>query len=748
MLLRLAPMLLTFVFLLCVSAICVDAGDSHLHVRSDSSYGNPPHRVRFKASVSSPAIDFRQYKLQSWYEDRENKTSLEDDGRTIRMVGNAAKMIEVNYQITPATLLEFDFRCDVQGEVHGIGLANDTKLDITAASRIFVLYGTEGWGAANTTYRHYDPHSDRQRWMRFRLPVGQTYQGRFKYLVFMNDHDVASPNADSRFRNVTLSEAGIPVRDHIIRWDFGDGKSVTGKWDVEHTFQTAGQFVVTTAVTDKRGVTRKHTANIVVKQPSHVRRRLFLDDRDIERIQGARRIANRALKHPDNPVIVGDKPWDAYRPQVYGTVLFDDRQKRFRMWYLAWGSHVLSPAPEPIVDGIKRIGHTSKVGYAESQDGYQWSKPPLGIVDYNGSKKNGLVNIGRDNPEGVSIVYQPDDPNPARRYKAIYWEHKVAPKGEPIGREILDQDPRPDGMWVSFSKHGLHWQDYKHNPVISQGSDTGQCVLYDPKLKKYVLYSRLGVGRRISRTTSDDFLKWSKPKLVFAADQRDPPGTQVYGSGFCIYEDHYIGLPWMFYQALNQKIDVQLLHSRDGISWHRTAGRERIIPNGPEGAWDSGIIFTACQPVVTDDRIFIYYFGIQGDHHGHPERDWEESQKYYRGGIGVATLRRDGWVSLDLPYTGGSVITKPLTVPAPGQGDTTPRLILNTNAYTGDVRVTVLDENNGPVRGFEESNNLHGDFLRTEVTWPSGQTLAKLTGRKVKLKIHGRLAKLYSYWFE
>ena len=72
----------------------------------------------------------------------------------------------------------------------------------------------------------------------------------------------------------------------------------------------------------------------------------------------------------------------------------------------------------------------------------------------------------------------------------------------------------------------------------------------------------------------------------------------------------------MFYQAKDQRIDVQLIHSRDGIRWHRTAGRERVIPNGPEGAWDSGIIFTASHPVVLEDRILIYYFGIQGDHHG------------------------------------------------------------------------------------------------------------------------------------
>jgi hypothetical protein len=64
------------------------------------------------------------------------------------------------------------------------------------------------------------------------------------------------------------------------------------------------------------------------------------------------------------------------------------------------------------------------------------------------------------------------------------------------------------------------------------------------------------------------------------------------------------------------------------------------------------------------------------------------------------------------------------------------------------VKVTLLDEDNQPIPGFHESNNLHGDFLRVEVTWPHGRTLADLVDRRVKLNSHGRLAKLYSFWFE
>lgn len=485
--------------------------------------------------------------------------------------------------------------------------------------------------------------------------------------------------------------------------------------------------------------------NLAAESRSPSKRILFLDDSAIESVQNALRVMNPPLKYPGNPILTGDSPWDAYRPQLYGAVLHDSNENVFKMWYLSIPSHILSNEPSPTVGGVRRISHTTLVAYATSKDGVQWRKPHLGIVDFNGSKENGLVDIGRDNSEGVSVIYEPHDPNPDRRYKAIFWEHTVEPNdGRP--QPPFSGDTRADGMWVAFSRDGLHWVNYEHNPVIGSGSDSGQTVLFDPELKKYILFSRVNVGRRISRATSDDFIHWTNAELVFAADEQDSPQAEIYGAGFCIYEGHYLGLPWMFHVSTNQKIDVQLIQSPDGINWHRLGNRQPFIPNGPEGAWDSGIIFTACAPVILEDRILIYYFGMVGDHHGHPQRGWEESKKYYRGALGVATLRRDGWVSFDLPFVGGSVTTKQLLVPTEADGKA-PALFLNTNAFTGDVLVSLLDESGSPIPGFENSNNLHGDFLRAEVTWP-GHTLGELAGRTVKLKIHGRLAKLYSFWFE
>jgi len=123
--------------------------------------------------------------------------------------------------------------------------------------------------------------------------------------------------------------------------------------------------------------------------------------------------------------------------------MHDKQRDVFGMWYLSMSSHVLSPNPEPIVQGFKRIGHPTLVANAESKKGYQWTKSSLGVLDLNTPPQSEVVHMGRVNTEGVSIVDQPDDPNPKRRDKAIFWEYKVTPRGE----RIISNGP--EGAWAS-----------------------------------------------------------------------------------------------------------------------------------------------------------------------------------------------------------------------------------------------------------------------------------------------------------
>ncbi len=125
--------------------------------------------------------------------------AIEDGGLTLRIVGNGWKKVAIPYTITASTVLEFDFTSSAEGEVHGIGFDVDDTIDNPI--RIFQLYGTQVYG--NQSYNNYVSGSGT---VHYTIPVGTVYTGSFLYLTFTNDHDVASPNGESVFSNITIHE--------------------------------------------------------------------------------------------------------------------------------------------------------------------------------------------------------------------------------------------------------------------------------------------------------------------------------------------------------------------------------------------------------------------------------------------------------------------------------------------------------------------------------------------------------------
>ncbi len=380
------------------------------------------------------------------------------------------------------------------------------------------------------------------------------------------------------------------------------------------------------------------------------------------------------------------------------------------------------------------------MGYAESQDGFHWTLPNLGLVNYNGSTDNNICRIARTNAEGIAVIHDPQDPAPDRRYKAFYWEHG---SGNRPDQGITDISV--NGMSVSFSADGKKWSNHPHNPVIALGSDTGQQAIYDPTLKKYVVFGRFGAGgRKIARAESDDFVHWSSPRLVLQADPNDGPRTQIYGMGITLYEGQYIGLPWMFHEGNSWKIDAQLATSRDGIHWTRVAQGTPFLPNGSAESWDAGIIFTASQPLqVAGDQVFIFYSASRHDHNytqrptaGTPE--WDEYWENIKCSTGVATLRRDGFISLDAPKNPGTVVTKTFQWP------TDQELYVNVDASSGSLQVEVVDDKGQPVHDSQSSQTITGDQLRAKIKWPNAPTALPA---KIRLKFTILDASLYSFWF-
>ena len=110
-------------------------------------------------------------------------------------------------------------------------------------------------------------------------------------------------------------------------------------------------------------------------------RRLFLDAMVVERTNCLARVFHAAEKHPKNPLIRYDKPWEpeSYGPSVHGgTVMWDDG--KLKMWYLCYHG-----------------GY--RICYAESPDGIAWTKPDLGLIEFQGATANNICAGGVRNPD-------------------------------------------------------------------------------------------------------------------------------------------------------------------------------------------------------------------------------------------------------------------------------------------------------------------------------------------------------------
>ncbi len=115
------------------------------------------------------------------------------------------------------------------------------------------------------------------------------------------------------------------------------------------------------------------------------------------------------------------------------------------MWYCAVGLSELGDTYKPLVKNL----HAGPVCYAESTDGINWTKPNLGQLEIHGSKGNNAIAPPDSQIEGVHVMLDEDDPDPARHYKMVYNPH--------IGKTwVIHTTTRPDGIhWKAADDFGI-----------------------------------------------------------------------------------------------------------------------------------------------------------------------------------------------------------------------------------------------------------------------------------------------------
>jgi len=148
----------------------------------------------------------------------QGSTTVADGGRTVRLTGNQWKYVDYAYDVTPETMLTFEFKSTAEGDIHGIGLEEQTGGQDDR--RVVRVYGTQPWGH-NVTAVAGDPYySAGEDWRRYTVPIGAVYDpgdlGPADHLVVVMDCD---PNGPSQPRSGCKSQTddGTPTATAYFR---------------------------------------------------------------------------------------------------------------------------------------------------------------------------------------------------------------------------------------------------------------------------------------------------------------------------------------------------------------------------------------------------------------------------------------------------------------------------------------------------------------------------------------------------
>ena len=433
---------------------------------------------------------------------------------------------------------------------------------------------------------------------------------------------------------------------------------------------------------------------------------LFVDEREISIRQHLYRMVHPVRRESTGPVLAANEP-DEGTVIGYATVVRDAQSGAFKIWYLSQ------------VDRAVRL--------AVSDDGMTWQRRGPAVVDGQRFLMDNLALV----PVGPEA-----DP--------WFSESKLAGYGYCVGSK--EDETAPRGLHLLRSVDGERLE--VKEPGILRGVGDRSSLTYDEVSGDYSLISRpsgrtpgfrpgeLSRMRTANLWKSRNLVDWENRGIVLKYDDLDRHDVQIYGMQPFRYGNGFLALVEVYYAGI-ERLESQLAFSQDGVQWERVGNRAPTIPMGGEGAWDSHwTVSTNNPPFVVGDRLLTFYSGA-GTKHGSKERG--------RRSIGLASLRKDGWVSLEAARTEGVVVTAPLQLKEPMQ------LELNVDCYSGYISTEVMSTEEGKeaqaLVGYEgEASRVERiDTTRHPVRWGEKSVVAPVESGRCHLRFAMTQTSFFSY---
>ena len=503
---------------------------------------------------------------------------------------------------------------------------------------------------------------------------------------------------------------------------------------------------------------------------------LFFDNHMVEMVHYKTRRVHRPVKHPRNPLIIKDQPWeeDLYIRTGTYCVAWDPLEELFKCWYndLAWDYDAFMGRDGDLSGLVPKDWFTSQDNrwlYAESEDGVKWRKPQLDYRDIDGQKTN--ICIGRSDYGQVTVgcfFLDTLEQDPEKRFKSLHWR----------------QRGRAADIRTAYSADGRSWVT-NDDPVVVGGNPsrrfgdemmvypdtvTGQYLLHvrEMHMAERLDYYRVPVKvegnwdfpfypdapllinkRRVFVTNSNNLNNWPTLREVMVPDDRlDNIDEAYYSMPMLRMGDVFIAF-LNCYHEVDNTMDVRLLYSRDAFHWTPVDRGCPYLERGSveEGAWDRYMAEIGNSVILRDDAIYLFYGGSAchhdwwefGEKEGLDMPDEPGVSKFF---LGLATLRPEGFVSLDSTVRPGLLLTRPFI----SDGSQ-----LQMNAVCGKkgyVEVELTDAEDNVIPGYERSacDRFEGDAARHVVTWKGKSQLpSEVLAQGAKLRFFNQQAELYSF---
>lgn len=450
-------------------------------------------------------------------------------------------------------------------------------------------------------------------------------------------------------------------------------------------------------------------------------RQLFVDDFLIESTT-LTRTWHKAKKYNGNPVMYPETEQELGRSlgngMTYasmaapfsGGVWYDSTDRLFKMWYCA--------------------GWFDGTALAVSKDGINWERKEYDVE----SGTNLVIPLRSAQRDSAAVIMDPFA-EATERFKMFLWS-------------------RPVGGEVYTSADGIHWG----NPTSVAETGDRTTIFYNPFRSKWVYSIRnYWAGRARAYSECDDLIagaglkntvNWARADSLDIPDPKINATPRLYNLDAVAYESVMLGAFTIFLGPENdvctetgipKVTELHMGFSRDGFHWSRSEDRTAFIgATQKAGSWERGYIHSnASICLVNDDELWFYYTAFEGDE-SKAGSNYPASANgmYSNASTGLATLRRDGFASMDTK-TEGSLTTE--TVTFDGK-----YLFVNANAKS--VKAEILDENGKVIEGYSASDCTAVSGNTTKAMLKFGKDLSALSGKKVKFRFYLENGKLYSFW--